>query len=574
MLRSARTIALIRSLMLGTVATFSTVAVSSVLIACDDDTKPEFWVKKLEEHAWRQKSVERLTQFFEDRISSAKKDMNDPEVKALLDLMVEPLVKQYTEHYEEIDVNGRVDIMKLLASTRDKRAEPAFKKAFEEFAKDGRGELEIKWAGRAVGDMKLESVAGPMLAAFSKIRAHSKDGARVYRDYSTSMVELKSPTWVDGLVAHLDHEIPMLKTPKDKKNKLEDYKNELFWQVTAAQVLGEIGDAKAVEPLLKVLLDPAKADVHQTAILALVKLGKPAVDRAIKLVNDDDKKLAEYAIAKKMKAMDAKKPPEDKPHVQMAAIVLGTAGNKAAGDALISAAKNAKDDTAKAIIASNLVKLPPSDATKSAFKDTYDAIEDGATQATLLGEFSTSFYDPGLVDWVMDAGSSAKGSNKDDIQQSAALAAIKLMTPKTARKVTAYVNSKGSKLEKEQLKQAQDVLDACKADKTCYLKEVESGKNQDQKNQFVGIKAGYMLAMEGDTKVRDELVAMIDEIENAAIAYVAAAAIDHLTPNGSTEVADKLDEIVEKNKKAADRDKMLRDKPIRDVSYRIRARAK
>ena len=67
---------------------------------------------------------------------------------------------------------------------------------------------------------------------------------------------------------------------------------------------------------------------------------------------------------------------------------------------------------------------------------------------------------------------------------------------------------------------------------------------------------------------------LIDEIENAAIAYVAASTIDHLTPNGSAEIADKLDEIVEKNKKAADNDKMLRDKPIRDVSYRIRARAK
>lgn len=576
MLRSTRTTAaLIRSLMLGTVATFSTLAASGTLIACDSDSKPEYWVKKLDDHAWRLKAVERLDQFFEDAVTNSKRNLSDPQVTGLLDLMVEPLVKQFTDNYVDIDNAGREQFIKLLAATRDKRAVPAFQKTFEEFAKSGRGGEEIKWASRAIGDMLPQELAPSVLGAFNKLRAASKEGSLVYRDFSEAMVKLKSSSWTTGLIEHLGEEMPQLKTAKDQKNqdKVDDFKNQLFWQVTSAQVLGEIGDPAAVEPLLKVLLDPTKADIHQTAILALVKLGKPGVDRTVQLVNDADPKLAEFALLKVKQATGTQPAAGDKPHVQMAAIILGTAGNKQAGEALVQAASKAKDDPSRAIFASNLAKLPPSDTTIEAFKQVYSQIEDGSVQAALMAESVPSFYDSKLIPWIIESGNNAKGQLLEDIQASAALALIKLMTPETSSTVRDFVNSKGTKLEKDKYKQAQDLLDSCKADLACYVKELESGKNQDSEHQFIGIKAGYVLAMKGDTKTRDELVSVIDEVENAAIAFVAASAIDHLTPNGSAEVADKLDAIVEKNKKAADEQKKLRDNPIRDVSYRIRARA-
>ena len=74
------------------------------------------------------------------------------------------------------------------------------------------------------------------------------------------------------------------------------------------------------------MLDPFKADVHTTALLALVKMGKPASDRAVKLLKDDDEKLKTHSLAKIQKFTKAKKPPKNKPYLETAAIMLGTMG--------------------------------------------------------------------------------------------------------------------------------------------------------------------------------------------------------------------------------------------------------
>jgi len=93
-----------------------------------------------------------------------------------------------------------------------------------------------------------------------------------------------------------------------------------------------------------------------------------------------------------------------------------------------------------------------------------------------------------------------------------------------------------------------------------------------QANQFAGVKAGYMIGILGNDSTRDELVGVIDGIGNAAVRFVAAQAIDHLTPKGSKPVSDKLGAIIAKNAKSADREKAAYDAPLKQVMYRIDAR--
>ena len=82
-----------------------------------------------------------------------------------------------------------------------------------------------------------------------------------------------------------------------------------------------IGDPQAVEPLMKVMLDPNKGDVQATALLALVKLGKPTVDAASKLIAGKDDKLVGFAMRriKEITGKDA----QGTPYVATAALVLG-----------------------------------------------------------------------------------------------------------------------------------------------------------------------------------------------------------------------------------------------------------
>ena len=134
-MRTSRAIAsLIRSLMLGSSLT-TAVLVSPALIGCKDESQPEYWVEKLDDASWRARSISRLAQFFEDTLTRKNNDQKAPEVIEFVNKTVEPLTKLYVEEFDNLDSKTRVVLIKLLADFRDKRTEPALKKAFEQFVK-------------------------------------------------------------------------------------------------------------------------------------------------------------------------------------------------------------------------------------------------------------------------------------------------------------------------------------------------------------------------------------------------------------------------------------------------------
>src|SRR6185436_11293291 len=260
MLRSSRTVvSLIRSLVLGTATTTATVLLAStILVCCKDESQPDFWVEKLSDASWKARAINRLSQFFEDAVTKNGNDIKAADVQELINKTVDPLTKTYVNDYAALDTKTRVSLIQLLASFRDKRTEPALKKAFDEFVKTpatAKDETDVKWAAKATGDLKLESLAGPMVEAFAKLRASTMLGGVTYKDYSASMLDMPSKSWVGPLIKRLEPEIVPPKTAKDS-SVVSDYQDQLFWQTTAAQLLGMIGDPQAVDPLMKVMLDP------------------------------------------------------------------------------------------------------------------------------------------------------------------------------------------------------------------------------------------------------------------------------------------------------------------------------
>ncbi len=254
MLRSSRaSLALIRSLMLGTATITTVVVASSVLVGCKDENQPEYWLEKLEDAKWRPKAVERLTQFLDDAMTKAQDDPGkDPAkaaedkaaVKELQDKLVPPLTQVYVDSYDDLDTKTRVNLIKLLADFRDERAVPALKKAFDEFAKrprETKDEQDIKWAIRAYGDMGSKELAPSVLAAFEALKAHTQLGGITYKDYSKGMVDSPSEGWEDALIAKLGGKIKHPnsgKSPQQKRDLIDPFRDEQFWQLTAAQVSG------------------------------------------------------------------------------------------------------------------------------------------------------------------------------------------------------------------------------------------------------------------------------------------------------------------------------------------------
>lgn len=581
MLRSSRTVvSLVRSLVLGTATTTTaTVMVASVLVGCKDESQPDFWVEKLSDAAWKARAVKRLEQFFEDASTKNGNDIKAAGVQELIGKTVEPLTKTYVNDYDNLDSKTRVSLIKLLSSFRDKRTEPALKKAFEEFAKKpatAKDESDIKWAAQATGDLKLESLAVPMVEAFAKLRASTMLGGVTYKDFSQSMLDMPSKAWVGPLSARLEKEI----TPPGKdKTAIDPYKDELFWQTTAAQLLGMIGDPAAVDPLMKVMLDPNKADVQPTAVLALVKLGKPSVDAASKLIAGKDDKLVGFAMRriKEITGKDA----QGTPYVATAALILGTSGRADATAPLVAALNAEKDASTKAVLARELTKVPATEESKTAFKNAYESmsleteIPPGGGALEALTEAVGQFYDPGMVDWLLDRAAKAKGSGDDlkAYQAAVTVTAMKLAKADQLAAVGAAVERYGSAdIEKKAFKLVEAQVKACGDRASCYVATIQKPESQEQTTQFAGMKAGYMIGILGTDADRDELVGKIDGINNAAVRFVAAQAIDHLTPKGSKAVADKLNAIITKNAKSADREKAAYDAPLKQVMYRIDAR--
>jgi len=584
MLRSSRSIALlIRALVLGTASTVGLGVLVTTVAGCKDESQPDYWVDKLEDPSWRPRAIKRLEQFFEDTVTRANKDVQNPEVQTLLNKIVDPLTKTYIDGYADLDTKTRVALIKLLASLRDKRTEPALKKAFDEFAKKPSGnkdDADIKWAARAATDLKLQSLGDPMLQAFMKMKTHTMLGGVVYRDLNEAMLAMPQQSWSGPLKQMLEAEIQRPETAKDK-DKIDPYKDQQFWQTTSAEVLGILKDESAVEILMKALLDPSKADIGATALLALVKIGKPSVERATKLLKGGDEKLAAFNLRRTQEVTKAKEPPKDKPYIATAAIILGTAGRSEAIAPMIAALKNADNDTNRAVIARELTKLPATAESKEAFKAAFEQISieavvpPGLNALQMLTESAGQFYDPSLIDWLLVRAEETKGGGEDkkSLQGAITVTALKLAKPDQLVAVKAAVDKYGTKLEKDLYAQAEKLVKACGDRAACYLAEIEKSENQDQKNQFVGIKAGYMLAILGNEQTRDELITRMDAIENAALRYTAAAAIDYLSPKGSKEAADKLHRIIQKNKETGDSNKISGDAPLKQVMYRLETRA-
>jgi hypothetical protein len=536
-------------------------------------------VEKLSDASWKARAVKRLEQFFEDAATKNGNDIKAAEVQELINKTVEPLTNTYVTDYDALDSKTRVSLIKLLASYRDKRTEKALKKAFEEFAKKpatAKDESDIKWAAKATGDLKLESLAVPMVEAFVKLRASTMLGGVTYKDYSESMLDMPSKAWVGPLIARLDQEI----TPPGKdKTLIDPFRDQQFWQATAAQLLGVIGDPQAVEPLMKVMLDPNKADIQPTALLALVKLGKPTVDAASKLIAGKDDKLVGFAM-RRIKEISGKEA-QGTPYVATAALVLGTTGRSDATAPLVAAINVEKDASTKAVIAREIAKVPATEESKAAFKAAFESftleteIPPGGGALEVLTEAAGQFYDPGMVDWLLERAAKTKGTGDDlkAFQAGVTQTAMKLAKADQLATVGAAVARYGSEdIEKKLFKLVEAQVKACGDRAACYVAAIQKPEAQEQATQFIGVKAGYMIGILGNDATRDELVGVIDGITNAAVRYVAAQAIDHLTPKGSKATSDKLNAIISKNAKSADREKAAYDSSLKQVMYRIDAR--
>jgi len=578
MFRTARRIApLLSSLLLGAATVTGVTVTGSVIVGCADENDPATWVKRLDDPATRVQAVSRLVQFYEDKMTKDKGDRNGPEVKPLLTLIIEPMTQRCVAG--EMDDRTNSKLIKFLADTRDPKAEPCFIKVLKEYKPDST-EDDLRAVCRAVNGMKMKSAAGALMEAFTKLHASKPKAQTTYRDVYDAMVALSDPSWEGQLVTLLGHAL----NEKDKHATTD----EMFWQQTSTVILGNIKSAKAVKPLIKMLLSPGKVSAHLDSILALVKIGKPAIGPTVALLKGEEKDLVDYSKGEALKAAAGDKNAEKAAgtaYVATAALILATIGREETAQPLIEALAKSEDNVAKAIMARELTKLPKSPQVIEAFQTTVDKLpialsipnSRGGAREVLLDK-SADFYDASIIPWMVKSLKAMKGDEGDlaSIREAAFGGMLKIMKKdqiKLVDEVAAMKSGDGTvgKGYAKELKAAKDLLEACGDDVACYLKKI--GEPVTDKTQFAAIKATYMIGVLGDQGARAKIVAMLPKMSHPAVRFASVSVVDALSPKGDAKIADDLQKIVDDAVEKKDQAKMRLNSPLKTVVYRLQARA-
>jgi len=423
-------------------ASASVVAVgasATLLTGCEDEQEPQTWVNRLEDPKRRDAAVKRLLQFYEDAMTNDKKDRSGPNVKPLLELIVPPLTDLAKKG--ELSTKAQGDLLAFLADTRDPQVVPALVKAINDYRMDDKRpekyDSQMADVVRNIGEMiKSGAISGnadvnkAIFGLFQRTH-HSYQKARNQNFYliiNKTLKLIKDPSWESELLT-------MVKTPiKSLKPKFaRQAQDQFYWQLTAAELLGSMESKKAVEPLLKMVLSPFKAPAHNDALIALIRIGKPALDASVSLMEGKHQELMDYSKAEQLRALEdqgklekeAKKKNKQEEEAaeayrKMAVMVVGNIGTLGSVDPMLSMVET-DDKDIKTTVATQLHLLPQEEKIVDKFIEVYDAFSmsdkttDGDYPKFAMLGVADAFMSKKLVDHILETALQQKG-DKGDVQ--------------------------------------------------------------------------------------------------------------------------------------------------------------
>lgn len=519
----------------------------------------------------RGQALSRLVDVEEERTRSHQDHLHED--------AVEPLTRRCLDG--NLDEGTQSTLVKLLAEARDPRGEPCFIRTLADYQPD-RTEADVELVCRAVAAIKLKAAAGPLLELFTRMRYSRPRAQGAMRAVHDAMIALADPTWEATLLPYLDRPVD----PRDYA-ALND---EMFWQVTATELLGRFKSVAAVRPLLRFLLSPQKAAGQNEALLALVTLGKPALGPTTALLRGEDQDLVDYAAREALQAAGSDplaRAGAATAHVAVAARVLGALGREDAAVPLLEALARETRDQARATLARELVKVPRSPQTIKAFRSAYEktpvalsipGARGGAREALL--NVVPGFFDASFVPWIARTLKTMKGDENDldAIKDRAMEATLKLATRSQLAFIDELARSTvggvplASGYAKE-IKLAKALLAECGEDVGCYLGKLTDRAVNTDVMHFVGVKAVHRIGELGGPDVRTRVMAVFPRISHPGIRFAALMLVDATSPHGDAAIAAQLRAIIEDAIASGDIDKLRFNGPLKQLAQRLEARA-
>jgi hypothetical protein len=548
-------------------------ALAATLVACEDENDPTTWVKRLDDPAQRANAIKRLTQFYEDDMTRASNDASAPEVKTLLDAIVDPLTKQYTGG--ALDDLTRTELIKFLAETNDPRAQPALAKALKDFEM-GKTDDEVRVSCESINAMakagvKLDKTTIDALwDTFAKFQLSKAQSQRLYQGLHEAIINVHDASYGDKAIEKL--KAPVAEGVDSQKDQIS------WWQLTSIQVISELRYTKAVKQLVLVLLTPSKIDLNASTRTALLKMAPAAEPELIKALLGQDPDYNNAGAAFK-----------DKANLAIVADTLGLLSRPGGRDALLTALPSADTDTTKTAFAQALVQFPSDPRVEPAFMGAYTKLPWSASVEFLgalkpraaLAQASASFYDPVLTDWLVKETLGAPDAASKLLTLESAL---KLMPPNKKADVGAALQKAKSELpgdvfqaSKQMFDYTSQPTDKCGTNASCYLGILDEPiPSSPTTANMRAVKAAWMTVIYGQgaaDATRGELLKRVDKVKDASARLAVVEAIDHLAPKGDVATADALDKIVASDTKSGDKGVLMADDSVVKIALRLRARA-
>jgi hypothetical protein len=558
----------------GIAAPLATLGLAATLLACEDENDPATWVKRLDDPAQRANAIKRLTQFYEDDMTKASNNASAPEVKQLLDTIIDPLTKQYTAG--NLDDKTRTDLIKFLAETHDPRTQPALAKALKDFEM-GKTDDEVRVSCESINAMakagvKLDKIViDPLWDVFAKFQLSKAQSQRLYQSLHDAVVNVHDESYGDKAIAKLKGVVI--------PDSVDSQKDQIsWWQLTSIQIISELKYKPAVKQLVIVLLTPTKVDLNATTRTALLKMPKDAEPELIKALNGED---PDY-----VKAGEAFK---DKANLAIVADALALISRPGGRDAILAALPGASTDTEKYAFAQALVQFPSDPRVEPAFLAVYNKLSWNASVEMLgqlsprpaLAQASASLYDPSLTDWLVKETAAAPDATSKLLTIESAL---KLMPPNKKSDVSAALQKAKAILpndvfqaSKQMVDYAGQALDKCGTTTSCYIGVLDEPiPSSPTTANWRAVKSAWMAVIYGQSSAdstRAELLKRVDKVKDASARLAVVEAIDKLAPKGDTAAADALDKIVASDQKSGDKNVLMADDSVVKIALRLRARA-
>ncbi|MCP4606767.1 MAG: hypothetical protein GY847_40715 [Proteobacteria bacterium] len=225
------------------------VVVASLLVGCRDENDPEYWLDAMYDRPWREKALKTLNNIFNNTMQDNKNDLQNPEVKKIVDLFVPGLIKGFQEFTR--DKFNRTEIIKLLAQMKDERAVGVFMTGVD--LKDTADSMMFEVSANALRRLEHENAVPKLLEAHNLIVAarDRRPGAPFTKTEneieqavisSVSQIIIKNPG-----STHTSSVVKILCNIAETSDELQ----ELRLNMKALKALGRIGDSAAIPTLIK-----------------------------------------------------------------------------------------------------------------------------------------------------------------------------------------------------------------------------------------------------------------------------------------------------------------------------------